>query len=265
MSYISDFIKEKNNKNEKVLSVFLTAGFPHKENFVQMSLDVLDAGADILEIGFPFSDPLADGPTIQHSSFEALQQGINIQAALSFVEKIREKSDKPLILMGYANPVLKYGLNRFASDAKKSGVNGLIIPDVPIDEYYNFFNSSFTDLDIVLLATPTTPDERIKMLDELSKGFLYYVSMTGTTGKHLSDKSQIQKQLKKVSGLVTKNPLLIGFGISSPEDVKMFAPYCSGVIVGSAVIKSLMNTNGSYRNSIALVKELKEALNFIKV
>jgi tryptophan synthase alpha chain len=110
----------------------------------------------------------------------------------------------------------------------------VIIPDVPIDEYVNFFDNSFIGLDVILLATPTTPDTRIKKLDELSQGFLYYVSMTGTTGKQIRSTAEIQNQLKKISGLVTKNPLLIGFGISSPEDVKMFAPYCSGVIVGSA-------------------------------
>jgi tryptophan synthase alpha chain len=260
LSFISDYIKEKNRKNEKVLSVFLTSGFPHKNNFVQMTADILNAGADILEIGFPFSDPLADGPTIQHSSFAALQQGINIQNTFSFVEEIRRKSEKPVILMGYANPVLKYGQKKFASDALSCGVNGVIIPDVPIDEYENFFDNSFNGLDIILLATPTTPDTRVKKLDELSEGFLYYVSMTGTTGKQISDTAEIQNQLKKISGLVTKNPLLIGFGISSPEDVKMFSPYCSGVIVGSAVIKSLMNSNGDYKSSITLVRNLKKAL-----
>ncbi len=260
MSFISDYIKEKNRKNEKVLSVFLTSGFPHKNNFVQMTADILNAGADILEIGFPFSDPLADGPTIQHSSFAALQQGINIKNSFSFVEEIRRKSEKPVILMGYANPVLKYGPKKFATDALSCGVNGVIIPDVPIDEYENFFDNSFNGLDIILLATPTTPDTRVKKLDELSQGFLYYVSMTGTTGKQIRDSAEIQNQLKKISGLVTKNPLLIGFGISSPEDVKMFSPYCSGVIVGSAIIKSLINSNGDYQNSIALVRDLKKAL-----
>ncbi|MGE5807318.1 MAG: tryptophan synthase subunit alpha [Ignavibacteria bacterium] len=260
MSFISDYIKEKNRRNEKVLSVFLTSGFPHKNNFVQMTADILNAGADILEIGFPFSDPLADGPIIQHSSFAALQHGINIQNTFSFVEEIRKKSEKPVILMGYANPVLKYGHKKFTSDAVNCGVNGVIIPDVPIDEYENFFDNSFNGLDVILLATPTTPDNRVKKLDELSQGFLYYVSMTGTTGKQIRDTAEIQNQLKKISGLVTKNPLLIGFGISSPEDVKMFSPYCSGVIVGSAVIKSLINNNGDYQNSIALVRDLKKAL-----
>jgi len=260
LSFISDYILEKNQKNEKVLSIFLTSGFPHKETFVQQAVDVLNAGADILEIGFPFSDPLADGPTIQNSSFAALRQGINIEATFSFVEEIRKKSGKPIVLMGYANPVLKYGAKKFASDASRCGVNGVIIPDVPIDEYENFFGNSFTELDVILLVTPTTSEERIKKIDELSRGFLYYVSMTGTTGKKIKDKTEIRNQLEKISGLIKKNPVLIGFGISTPEDVKMLSPFCSGVIVGSAVIKTLMNSNGDYKNSIALVKRLKEAL-----
>jgi tryptophan synthase alpha chain len=260
LSFISNYIREKNQKNEKVLSIFLTSGFPHTENFVQLAVDVLNEGADILEIGFPFSDPLADGPTIQSSSFAALQQGITIEKTFSFVEEIRKKSDKPVILMGYANPVLKYGIEKFSSDAAESGVNGVIIPDVPIDEYENFFNHSFNELDVILLAAPTTPEDRIKKIDELSQGFLYYISMTGTTGKKIQDKTEIQNQLKKISRIVRKNPILVGFGIASPEDVKMLSPYCSGVIVGSAVIKTLMNGNDNYQSSIEFVKQLKEAL-----
>ena len=141
MSYISDYIKKKNEANEKVLSVFLTSGFPDKENFVKLALDVLDAGTDMLEIGFPFSDPLADGPIIQASSQKALSHNINLKTTIEYVKRIREKSDKPLILMGYANPVLSFGINKFAEAIKDSGANGVIIPDIPIDEYDNFFNN----------------------------------------------------------------------------------------------------------------------------
>jgi tryptophan synthase alpha chain len=260
VSLISDYIKSKNNKNEKILSIFLTSGFPHKEKFVQLACDVLDAGADILEIGFPFSDPLADGPTIQQSSFSALQQGINIEKTFSYIHEIRKKSGKPLILMGYANPVLNYGPEKFSSDAAACGVNGVIIPDVPVDEYENFFGNAFTELDVILLATPTTHEDRIRKIDELSGGFLYYVSMTGTTGKNIRDKNETSSSLKKISSIVTKNPLMIGFGISTPEDVRSFSPYCSGVIVGSAVIRTLMSSNGSYQTSLELVSQLKQAL-----
>ena len=214
----------------------------------------------MLEIGFPFSDPLADGPTIQHSSQISLEAGINIEKTFEYVKEIRKKSDKPIILMGYANPVLSYGIEKFANDSKSVGVNGVIIPDIPIDEYENFFNKSFDGLEVVLLVTPTTPAERIKKIDEMSQGFVYYVSMTGTTGKQVKHDESILTPLKNASNLITKNKMLVGFGISNADDVKTFAPFCAGVIVGSAVIKSLMKDDKSYSNTLNLVKELKSGL-----
>ncbi|MFZ0453842.1 MAG: tryptophan synthase subunit alpha [Ignavibacteriaceae bacterium] len=259
MEKISEYISKKNNSGEKVLSIFLTSGFPDKDNFAELAADVLNAGADMLEIGFPFSDPLADGPTIQYSSQQALDNGINIKSTFNYVEQIREKSDKPIILMGYANPVLSYGLENFAKDSKSIGVNGVIIPDVPINEYYNFFNGAFDGIEKILLATPTTSDERIKKIDDLSEGFVYYVSMTGTTGKQVKHSDDILNPLKKTYTLIRKNKMLIGFGISNSEDIKIFAQYCSGVIVGSAVIKSLMNENK--QSTLKLISDLKEVLN----
>ncbi len=260
MNTISNYISEKNKNNEKVLSVFLTSGFPDKNNFSELAVEVLNAGADMLEIGFPFSDPLADGPTIQHSSQISLEAGINIEKTFEYVKEIRKKSDKPIILMGYANPVLSYGIEKFAKDSKSVGVNGVIIPDIPIDEYDNFFNNSFEGLEVVLLVTPTTPAERIKKIDEMSQGFVYYVSMTGTTGKQVKHDESILAPLKNASKLITKNKMLVGFGISNADDVKTFSPYCSGVIVGSAVIKSLMKDDKNYSNTLNLIKELKSGL-----
>lgn len=261
MLSISDYISNEIQNGEKVLSVYLTSGFPDKNNFAKLAVEVLNSGADMLEIGFPFSDPLADGPTIQQSSQEALNNGINIKSTLDYVKKIREDTDKPVILMGYANPVLAYGSDKFAEDAKSAGVNGLIIPDVPLYEYYNFFNNSFNGLEKILLATPTTSEERIKKIDEISQGFVYYVSMTGTTGKQVNFNDEIMIPLKKASSLINKNQMLIGFGISTPDDVKAFSPFCSGVIVGSAVIKSLIKNPGNYKNTLRLISSLKEALN----
>ncbi len=258
MKKISEYISNKNNNEEKVLSIFLTSGFPDKGNFAELAVDVLNAGADMLEIGFPFSDPLADGPTIQNSSQIALNNGINIKSTLTYVKEIREKSDKPLILMGYANPVLSYGLDNFANDAKSIGVNGVIIPDVPINEYQNFFGGAFNGIEKILLTTPTTSEERIKKIDKLSEGFVYYVSMTGTTGKQVKHSDEILNPLLKTYSLIKKNKMLIGFGISNPDDVKTFAPYCSGVIVGSAVIKSLLN--GNKNSTLKLISDLKDAL-----
>ena len=142
-SKISKYIEDKNSKGEKVFSVFLTSGFPEKDNFVELALNVLDAGADMLEIGFPFSDPIADGPIIQQSSQTALSNGIDLFKTLNYVKEINKHTEKPIILMGYANPLLSYGLDKFANDLKRIGVDGIIVPDIPLDEYDNFFTSKF--------------------------------------------------------------------------------------------------------------------------
>ena len=257
MSFISDYINTKNEAGEKIFSVFLTAGFPDKNNFVKLALDVLDTGADMLEIGFPFSDPLADGPVIQHSSQAALENGVTLKKVFEYVIEIREKTVKPIILMGYANPVLSFGKENFIASCLKSGVNGIIIPDVPIDESADFFNDSFNGPDKILLASPTTPVERLIQIDQLSNGFLYYVSMTGTTGKQISNSKEIIEQVRKASSVIKKNKMLVGFGISTPEDVKTFLPYSNGVIVGSVIIKSLMNDD--YNTTLKKIEELKKA------
>jgi tryptophan synthase alpha chain len=260
MSIITEYINLKNKSNEKVLSVFLTSGFPHKENFPKFALKVLEAGADMLEIGFPFSDPLADGPIIQNSSYKALMEGVNLSTTFEYVNEIRKSTNKPIILMGYANPVLSYGINRFAEQARSSGVNGIIIPDVPIEEYESFFGNFFTGLDIILLVTPTTSDERIKLIDEKSSGFVYCVSVSGTTGLHHQDKRAGIEFIKRAQSSISKNKTLVGFGISNGDDAKAFTHYCDGVIVGSAVIKSLTNDDKNYSNTIDLVISLKQAL-----
>ena len=260
MSIIADYISKKNKTNEKVLSIFLTAGFPDKDSFVDLAIKILDSGADMLEIGFPFSDPLADGPVIQHSSQIAIENGINLKETFNLVRRIRECTDKPLIMMGYANPVLSYGVNKFAIDAKSAGVNGVIIPDVPIEEYDYFFNGYFEDLDIILLITPTTSNDRIKTIDEKSSGFLYCVSVSGTTGAQQKGKSASLDFIKRTNLITKKNNTLVGFGISNENDARAFAPYCQGIIVGSAVIKSLMNDDKSYSNTLKLVAALKKGL-----
>jgi tryptophan synthase alpha chain len=260
MSIIKEYINHKNNLNEKILSVFLTSGFPCKESFPELALKIFETGADILEIGFPFSDPLADGPIIQSSSYQALQKGINLTATFNYVSEIRKHTDKPIILMGYANPVLSYGVSRFAQQAKASGVNGIIIPDVPIEEYEDFFSSYFLGLDIILLITPTTTDERIKLIDEKSSGFVYCVSVSGTTGLHHQNKTAGIEFIKRAQNTISKNKMLAGFGISNGDDANAFTRYCDGVIVGSAIIKSLMDDDNKYSSTIKLVKSFKQSL-----
>ncbi|MBI5809312.1 MAG: tryptophan synthase subunit alpha [Ignavibacteriales bacterium] len=258
MKNISEYIQSINKSERKVLSVFLTAGFPSKEKFLNYAETILNNGADMLEIGIPFSDPLADGSVIQASSQIALEQGINLNDVFELCDKLKTRTDKPIILMGYANPILKYGTNKFCANAINSGVSGLIIPDVPLEEYDSFYTTEFSLLQKIMLTTPTSSNERIKKIDELSEGFVYCVSVTGTTGTRNNFDETTFKNLERTYSLIKKNKMLIGFGISNAESVKSFIPYCDGVIVGSAVIKLILEKKEmSELNS--LISSLSEA------
>lgn len=256
---IAKYIDEINAKGEKVLSVFLTAGYPQKNTFVDLAADILKNGADMLELGVPFSDPLADGPVIQTSSTEALLNGVTLTDVLGYVKEIKSKIDKPIILMSYINPILNYGIEKFLDACQVYGVDGLILPDLVIEEYNELLGDINPDLDIVLLCTPTTPDDRIKQIDEQSMGFVYCVSLNGTTGVRNRFDESILKPIQNAKQLITKNKMLVGFGISNEESVKYFAPYCDGVIVGSAVVKLLTDESCGKEKAIELVKILKSA------
>ena len=259
-SKISKYIDSIIQKEEKVLSVYLTSGFPDPKNFTQLALKTLDAGADMLEIGFPFSDPIADGPIIQQSTQTALKNGINLNKTLNYVKAIKANTDKPIILMGYANPLLSYGIDKLSGDLKSYSVDGLIVPDIPLDEYDEFFTHQLNGTDIILLITPTTSIERIKLIDKKSSGFVYCVSLTGTTGIRNKTVRKNIEFVKRAHESCTNNRVLVGFGISDSEDAKEFKPVCDGIIVGSAVIKSLMNDNNNYTHTLKLVHNLKSGL-----
>jgi tryptophan synthase alpha chain len=257
MSNIRKYIDAENSNGKKVLSVFLTSGFPDTENFTELALKVFEAGADILEIGFPFSDPLADGPVIQHSSTIAIKNGVNLHKTFNYVEQIKKKTNKPVILMGYTNPIISFGVKKFAESCNNSGVDGIVIPDVPIEEYKSFFNTDFDKIDKVLLISPTTSEERIKIIDIKSEGFVYCVSISGTTGNEKAQKDI--EFIKRCYNLISKNKMLVGFGISTTNDVKNYSAFCDGVIVGSAVIKSLMNDDKEATKTLELIRGLKSA------
>ncbi len=242
MNRIADCLHQTNDSGKKALSIFLTAGFPSKKNFIELAMNVLNSGADMLEIGIPFSDPLADGQVIQSSSQTALENGVSIKDVFSYCEEIGSKTDKPLILMGYANPILKYGIKNLCADARSCGIAGLIIPDVPLEEYESFYNDDFKNFEKILLTTPTSSDARIQEIDLRSQGFVYCVSVTGTTGIKNNFDESVLKNLERTYSIVNKNKMLIGFGISTPENVRTFLPHCDGVIVGSAVIKKIIET-----------------------
>lgn len=259
MSKIKNTIESVNSKNEKALTVFLTSGYPNPTTFVDLAVATGKAGADLIEIGLPFADSLADGPVIQSSYTESLKNNINLEKTFAYISEIKQKSETPIILMSSSNPILNYGLEEFIEKAKSSGVDGVIIPDVPLEEYDEFFSSNFEGIDIILLTTPTSSEDRIKNIDQKSGGFLYCVSVTGTTGVRREFDNSVIQNLERTYKSISKNKMQIGFGISTPENVKQFSPYCDGVIVGSAVIKSLSTDNEEYSNTVALVKELKTA------
>ena len=263
MSGINQYIDHLNQNSRKALSVFLTAGYPQKNDFADLAVEVLDAGADMLEIGIPFSDPVADGPVIQHSSQLALANGVTLVDTLRWAEAIKNRTQKPVILMGYANSLLSHGLPNFIKAANDAGVDGLIIPDVPLDEYESFWTSNLKGIEVILLTTPTSPDERIKHIDQCSEGFVYCVSVTGTTGIQGNFDDRIMENIQRTYRLITKNKMLIGFGISRPDDVKKFAPHCDGVIVGSAVIRQLGEGEPADRKkTVQLVNDLSLACDF---
>jgi tryptophan synthase alpha chain len=257
MSKIRKYIDAENSNGRNILSVFLTSGFPDPDNFTELALKVLEAGADMLEIGFPFSDPLADGPIIQYSSTIAIKNGVNLHKTFSYADRIKKNTNKPIILMGYANPIIRFGIKKFAESCYNSGVDGIIIPDVPIEEYKNFYSADFNGIDRVLLISPTTSGERIKIIDNKSEGFIYCVSISGTTGNAKARKDI--EFIKRCHNLIRRNKMLVGFGISTTDDVKNYSPYCDGIIVGSAVIKSLMNDDKNANKTLELINELKSA------
>jgi tryptophan synthase alpha chain len=260
MSYISEYIDALNKKNRKALTIFLTAGYPDKESFVDLAVKIIDAGADILEIGVPFGDSLADGQVVQSSYIKALENGVKLGDVFRYIKEIKTKRDNPIIIMSAANPLMKYGKTEFADQCVKAGSDGLIIPDIPLEEHSEFFTHDFDTLDKIILTTPTSPEERITRIDKESSGFVYCVSVVGTTGVRNNFDESAVANLKRTYSLISKNKMFIGFGISSGKSVETIKPYCDGVIVGSAVLKSLEHEN-YVESACKLVEELSQACN----
>ena len=243
MNRISSAFQNKSD-SEKLMSLFITAGFPDLDSTVELILGMSENGADMIEIGIPFSDPLADGPTIQYSSDIAISNGITMNGIFEMVKEVRRESEIPLILMGYINPIMQYGIEAFCKNASEAGVDGLIIPDIPIEES-NIINqhAKANGLDLILLVAPNTSDARLKMADEKSGGFVYCVSVTGVTGARDGEElhQSVDSFIRRVKGNVTRNPVMVGFGIKSHDDAKRIASNADGFIVGSALINTIKN------------------------
>ncbi|WP_069131333.1 tryptophan synthase subunit alpha [Rhodohalobacter halophilus] len=251
------------DKHDKVMSLFITAGYPNLEDTVDLVLGFEANGAELIELGMPFSDPLADGPTIQEASNVSIQNGITIPKIFDMVKQIREKSEIPIILMGYINPVLKYGVKKFCEEASKCGVDGLIIPDAPLEESAILSKAaSNNNLNMIYLVAPNSTDERMRRVDEESSGFVYCVSVTGVTGAREGNEvaDSVSMFIDRVNKNVTQNPKLVGFGIKNHQDAQVISKKLDGFIVGSALIdtiKSNYPNNGWQENVFQFVKELK--------
>ena len=239
------------------LLLFLTAGFPDLETTEKMIPALIDAGADGIEIGVPFSDPLADGATIQASSFHALEQGVSLKDCLDLVSRLRKKiPETPLILFGYYNPIFAYGLEDFGRDAQLAGVDGLIVPDLPIEEAEPLNSQcKFTGMDLIQLLTPTSTEERIRMVCRDASGFIYCVSVAGVTGAREALPSEVSDMVKRIRKH-TDLPLGVGFGVSTKEHLKYVSQNADAAIVGSALIRAIGGSVGD--------EAVSKAVNFVK-
>lgn len=241
MSRLKKLFQEK---SDHILNVYCTAGYPELNSTVDVMNCLQMNGVDLIELGMPYSDPLADGPVIQASSTRALQNGMTISVLFEQLKDFRKEIHAPVILMGYLNPLLQYGFEKFCAKAAEVGVDGLIIPDIPIYEYETEFKAIVQkyNLDFIFLVTPETSPERIKRLDELSTGFLYAVSSSSITGSE-KDFSSVEDYLRRLKGMHLTNPVLVGFGIKDKSTFAAACKYANGAIIGSAYIKAIENSD----------------------
>ena len=246
------------NKKKNLLSIYFTAGFPDINDTLKIIKELDKSQVDMIEIGLPFSDPLADGPTIQKSSEKALSNGMTTNLLFDQLKDLRKISEIPVVIMGYFNPILQYGIEKFCSNCKDVGIDGLIIPDLPADIFKKNYKIIFEKykLNMMFLITPQTSNERINLIDDLSKGFIYMVSSYSVTGaKDSFDKYQIE-YFKRIKKLNLSNPLLIGFGISNKKTFQTACQNSNGAIIGSAYIKYIENHGVSKtRDFIKLIKD----------
>jgi tryptophan synthase alpha chain len=238
MSKIGQTFKRLKNKGRAALIPFIVAGDPDLETTKALILKMAESGADIIELGMPFSDPIADGPTIQAAHKRALQKGVNLRDIFRLTERLKGTST-PLVLMTYFNPVLQYGLKNFAEDCIQNGIDGVIIPDLPPEEAGPWITEARRmDLDTIFLIAPTSPPERIKLVSRYSRGFIYYVSITGVTGAREKLPEELEITVERIKNKIRK-PVAVGFGISTPEQVKEVNRFADGIIVGSAIVKTI--------------------------
>ena len=255
MNRIKQLFERKQNN---ILSIYFTAGYPHLNDTVDIIEELESNGIDLIEIGIPFSDPMADGPTIQESGTMALRNGMTLNRLFSQLTDIRKNVSIPLIMMGYLNPIMQYGFDNFCKKCSEIGIDGAIIPDLPFDDYIKEFKpiADKYDIKIVMLITPETSDERIRLIDEHTDGFIYMVSSAATTGAQTNFDEYKQAYFRKINSMNLQNPRLIGFGISNKATLDAAQANSSGAIIGSKFITLLKES----KNIKEAVQELKVSL-----
>jgi tryptophan synthase alpha chain len=236
-------INQKLQEDKKLLSIYFTAGYPNIDDTISIIQNLENNGVDMIEIGLPFSDPLADGPTIQASSTQALKNGMTTEVLFKQLKDIRKSVTIPLIIMGYFNPMLQYGVEAFCKKCQEIGIDGLIIPDLPVDVYHDEYKATFEKYGLinVFLITPQTSDERIRYIDSISNGFIYMVSSASTTGAKSGFGDEQTAYFKRIANMNLKNPQIVGFGISNNETFTQATKYAKGAIIGSAFVKHVTN------------------------
>lgn len=246
------------DKKENILSVYFTAGHPSLNDTVEIIQQLEKNGVDLIEIGMPFSDPTADGPTIQRSSETALKNGMSLKLLFEQLKDIRSTVKIPLILMGYINPVYQFGVEKFCEKCAETGIDGLILPDLPLDEYEAFYKPVFEKYNLhnILLITPQTGEQRILQIDEASSGFIYMVSSSSTTGSGKKVEDFQREYFERIKAMNLKNPRIIGFGISDRATFENACKYASGAIIGSAFVKAIDSERKLEQSVTGFIKSL---------
>jgi len=238
-------IKQLFESKKNILSIYYTAGYPNIGDTIQIAEALEQSGADMLEIGFPYSDPVADGPVIQASSKQSLDQGMTLKLLFEQLKDLRKNVTIPVLLMGYVNPVLQFGVENFCKACAEVGVDGCIVPDLPMVEYEEFYKGCFEEhnLSNVFLITPQTAEERIYKIDGLTNGFIYLLSSSATTGKNLEVGDSTETYFSRIKNMHLKNPTMIGFGISDRKTFDKACSFANGAIIGTAFVKAIADGN----------------------
>ena len=247
-------------KKQRVLSVYFSAGFPELHDTLKIAQWLQESGADMIEIGMPFSDPIADGPTIQESNKKALDNGMSIKLLFDQLSNLRQHVEIPVILMGYLNPVIQFGIERFCSKCEETGVDGLILPDLPMAEYLEEYRNLFEQHGLfnIFLITPQTSEDRIRQIDRHSNGFIYMVSSASVTGARNTISGEQTSYFDRINAMALNHPALIGFGISNKETFDLACRYATGAIIGSAFIKTLASSSNLEKDIKSYIASVKE-------